>query len=414
MNTTPPAPIAPIPVATDADKGIALLCDADGIVRRVVRDELGLAARVPPGAPLTALADAGVSEKAGQFLAALQAQNAAFDWEITVPLHGTLVPLHWAGGATGDGLLVVAARSRNGLTRLNDELARINNEQTNAVRAITKDLVLAAAQHAKRDDSLYDELSRVNNELSNLQRELAKQNVQLERLNTQKNQLLGMAAHDLRNPLGVISSYAEFLADEAADVLNAEQREFVATIRESSEFLLKMINDLLDISVIESGQLRLDLAPVALAALLDRNLALNRVLAEKKQILIALRLDADLPVLSLDAGKIQQVLNNFLSNACKFSHPGTEVEVRLYRKGADAVIAVRDQGQGIPAAELERLFKPFQKTSVRSTAGESSTGLGLAIVRKIVAGHGGRVWVESEVGRGSTFSFSLPLSSHEN
>jgi len=403
---------AAIPFATDADKGIALLCEPDGTVRRVVRDELGLAACVPPGAPLTALADPGVREKAGQFLAALQVQHAAFDWEITVPLNGTLVPLHWAGGATGDGLLVVAARSRSGLTRLNDELARINNEQTNAVRAITKDLVLAAAQHAERDDSLYDELSRVNNELSNLQRELAKQNVELERLNTQKNQLLGMAAHDLRNPLGVISSYAEFLADEAAAVLNAEQREFVATIRESSEFLLKMINDLLDISAIESGKLRLDLAPVALAALLERNIALNRVLAEKKQIHVELRLDADLPELSLDAGKIQQVLNNFLSNACKFSHSGTKVEVRLYREGADAVVAVRDQGQGIPAAELERLFKPFQKTSVRSTAGESSTGLGLAIVRKIVAGHGGRVWVESEVGHGSTFSFSLPLSAH--
>jgi len=86
--------------------------------------------------------------------------------------------------------------------------------------------------------------------------------------------------------------------------------------------------------------------------------------------------------------------------------------VRLFQEGADAVISVRDQGQGIPAAELAKLFKPFQKTSVRSTAGEQSTGLGLAIVRKIVAGHGGRVSVESEVGHGSTFSFTLPLSSH--
>jgi len=395
-----------------ADHGIALLCEFDGIVRHLVRDELALAGRVPPGASITALADPGSAEKARQFLGTVQTQHAAFDWEITVPLHGALVPLHWAGGATSDGLLIVAARTRHGLTRLNEELSRINNEQTNAVRAITKDLALAAARAAERDDALYDEVSRVNNELSNLQRELAKKNVELERLNAQKNQLLGMAAHDLRNPLGVIMTYAEFLAEEAADVLNEEQREFVANIKESSEFLLKMINDLLDISAIESGKLRLDLAPVSLAALLQRNIALNRVLAEKKQIHIELRLDADLPALPLDGGKIQQVLNNFLSNACKFSHPGTTVEVRLYQAGADAVISVRDQGQGIPAAELERLFKPFHKTSVRSTAGEQSTGLGLAIVRKIVAGHGGRVSVESEVGHGSTFSFTLPLSSH--
>ena len=407
-------PDLPVPefFATAADHGIALLCDFNGIVRRVVRDELALGDRVPPGASIIALADPGVAEKAQQFLATVQTQHAAFDWEITVPLHGALVPLHWAGGATSDGLLIVAARTRHGLTRLNEELSRINNEQTNAVRAITKDLALAAARAAERDDALYDEVSRVNNELSNLQRELAKKNVELERLNAQKNQLLGMAAHDLRNPLGVIMTYAEFLAEEAADVLNEEQREFVANIKESSEFLLKMINDLLDISAIESGKLRLDLAPVSLAALLQRNIALNRVLAEKKQIHIELRLDADLPALPLDGGKIQQVLNNFLSNACKFSHPGTTVEVRLYQAGADAVISVRDQGQGIPAAELERLFKPFHKTSVRSTAGEQSTGLGLAIVRKIVAGHGGRVSVESEVGHGSTLSFTLPLSSH--
>jgi len=394
----------------DLDKGIAVLCDENGLVQRVVRDELGLAERVPVGRSITGLVDEAVLEKAQRFLAALQASGATFDWEITVPLAGTLVPLHLAGGRTSDGLLVVAARSRNGLARVNNELMRINNEQTNALRTLSKNLAQAAEQRAELDDALYDEISRVNNELSNLQRELAKKNAELERLNLQKNQLLGMAAHDLRNPLGVISTYAEFLETEAAAVLNEEQREFVATIKSTSEFLLGMINDLLDLSAIESGRLRLNLSAVNLSTLIQRSVTLNRVLAEKKRIKVTFQEEVKLPEMVLDGGKLEQVLNNFLSNACKFSHSGTQVDVRLWREGDDAVVSVRDQGQGIPANELDKLFKPFTKTSVRSTAGEESTGLGLAIVRKIVEGQGGRVRVESEVGRGSVFSFTLPLA----
>jgi signal transduction histidine kinase len=109
-----------------------------------------------------------------------------------------------------------------------------------------------------------------------------------------------------------------------------------------------------------------------------------------------------------DSGKIEQVLNNLLGNAIKFSHPDTTIEVSV-QAGANAVtVAVRDQGQGIPADELSRLFRNFGTTRVRGTAGEPSTGLGLAIARKIVEGHGGTVAVDSAVGQGSTFSFSLP------
>ncbi|MEO8450317.1 MAG: ATP-binding protein, partial [Gemmatimonadota bacterium] len=105
-----------------------------------------------------------------------------------------------------------------------------------------------------------------------------------------------------------------------------------------------------------------------------------------------------------------QVLNNLISNAIKFSHAGTTVDVRLAREPGSAVVSVQDHGQGIPAAELGRLFQPFSTASVRGTAGETSTGLGLAIVRRIVEGHGGIIGVESEVGRGSTFTFTLPAA----
>ena len=394
------------------DRGIVLVCDRDGTIQRVVRDDLGLAGRVPVGSHVNDLVDSGVREKIGGFLAELQTREAAYDWEITVPVDGALQPLHFAGARLEPGYLVVAACSRHGLGHLNEELMRINNEQTNVVRSTSKELARVVEQRAERDHTVYEELSRLNNDMANLQRELAKKNAELEQLNQQKNRLLGMAAHDLRNPLGVISTYAEFLETDAAAVLNEEQREFVTTIKDTSEFMLRLITYLLDVSAIEAGQLNLDCQTADLARLIQHNVTLNRVLAAKKDIAIEFDPPAVLPRLSFDAGKIEQVLNNLISNAVKFSHRGTRVRIRLECTKDFAIVAVKDQGQGIPAADLSKLFKPFSKASVRSTAGEQCTGLGLAIVRRIIEGHGGRIWVESERGKGSTFFFTLPVTSN--
>ena len=200
---------------------------------------------------------------------------------------------------------------------------RINNEQANALRTTAKELSLVVEKRAERDDSVYEEMSRLNNEMVNLQREMAKKNAQLEKLNEQKNQLLGMAAHDLRSPLGVILSYAEFLESDAAAVLNEEQREFVTTIKDMSEFMLRMVTDILDVTAIEAGQLALDRQPADLARLIQHNVTLNRVLAAKKDIAVEFDPPAVLPKVSFDAGKVEQVLNNLISNAIKFSHRGT-------------------------------------------------------------------------------------------
>jgi signal transduction histidine kinase len=132
-------------------------------------------------------------------------------------------------------------------------------------------------------------------------------------------------------------------------------------------------------------------------------------MASKKNISIDFHYDQDIPETLVDTAKIEQVLNNLIVNAIKFSNQGSVINVKVARSGKEAVISVKDQGQGIPDGEIDKLFKPFQRTSVRSTGGEDSTGLGLAIVRKIVMGHQGRVWVESEVGKGSTFYVASPL-----
>lgn len=290
--------------------------------------------------------------------------------------------------------------------RVYEAMSGINSELVNRVRELE-----GANRPSRRsaDEPLFEEFTRLNNELADAQRELAKKNAALAALNEQKNRLLGMAAHDLRNPLGVIMSYAKFLNHMAGAKLDEKELQFVAQIEKSSQFMLRLLEDLLDVSQIESGQLNLALAPTDLVALVKGNVELNRVLAGAKDISIELEVPAALPPVDMDATKIEQVLNNLISNAVKYSHAGTTVRVSLESGAEEVRVSVRDQGQGIPAAELDKLFQAFSKTSVRSTAGEKSTGLGLAITRKIVEGHGGRIGVASRVGEGSTFSFALPV-----
>jgi signal transduction histidine kinase len=258
-------------------------------------------------------------------------------------------------------------------------------------------------------ETLRKNLLTANNELSNLGRELQKKNAELVKLNDLKNQFLGMAAHDLRNPIGVILTYSDFLLEETGEALGEEHRQFLTTIRSSSDFMLSMLNDLLDITKIESGRLELDLEPTDLIALIDRNVTLNQVLAVKKSIQIQFQHDKDLPPAPVDRGKIEQVLNNLISNAVKFSPARTTVTVRAFRSGDEATVSVKDEGQGIPEGERQKLFQPFSRTSVKSTGGEKSTGLGLAIAKKIILGHRGKIWAESGIGGGSTFYFTLPL-----
>jgi signal transduction histidine kinase len=394
----------------DEDRGIAFVTAPDGTILEIIRDELGLAMPLPSGATIVTLLEADFAAKARTFLSTLNERRAAFDWELTMNVAGRAMPMHFAGIKQEERLSIVAARSRSGLTRFGDELILINSEQNNALRSALKELSVKEREERARDHKLYGDLSRVNNELATLQREMVRKNVELEKLNVQKNRILGVAAHDLRSPLGVILSYSEFLEAEAWDVLNTEQRDFVTTIKDTSEFMLRMVTDLLDVTAIEAGQLNLDRQPSDLAQIVGHNVTLNRVLAARKEIDVQLDKVPPLPPISLDSGKIEQVLNNLIGNAVKFSHRGSSVRVHLTRSSGSVTVAIRDQGQGIPTADLPKLFKPFGKTSVRSTAGEQSTGLGLAIVRNIVEGHGGRIWVESVVGEGSTFSFTLPVA----
>ena len=253
-------------------------------------------------------------------------------------------------------------------------------------------------------------LARIRIHLQNrvLNEEQARLVEQLNHASAAKNRVLGMAAHDLPNPLASIRALAEFLMDGTVGPLAAEQLDLVKTIHEASQSMLTLVNELLDFSVIESGQLKIYLKPADLSELVGKSVALANINAEKKG--TSLRFTdgtAGLKV-PLDAEKIKQVVDNLLSNAVKFSPPGSLVQVTSLAKDGGIAVWVRDQGPGIPAADRGKLFKDFGQTSVRPTGGEKSTGLGLAICKKLIEAHHGTICADNEPEGGCTFKINLP------
>ncbi len=288
--------------------------------------------------------------------------------------------------------------------------------QTYTVRFTPADDGILAIGELDQDEieDLRKSMLRLNNEMANLTRELQKKNIELNKLNELKNHFLGMAAHDLRSPLSIVETYSDFLTEELSSQLGEEHLNFLTIIKSTSSFMRGLIDNLLDISMIESGKLDLDRSVQDPCMLIRKNIGLNAVLAARKQIAIALDVRNAIPELSLDADRIIQVMNNLISNAVKFSPQGGAVAVTISHEGGRVTVSVSDNGPGIPREEQRKLFQPFGRTSVKAAGGEKSTGLGLLIARKIINAHGGEMSLESEPGRGSVFSFSLPVRHNEH
>jgi len=232
---------------------------------------------------------------------------------------------------------------------------------------------------------------------------------QLLELNELKNKFLGMATHDLRSPLSTIKGYLELFLTGALGELTLDQREVLNDMNQTSDVMLGLINDLLDVTAIETGNLQLKRQPTKPGEFLHAVQVSHRVLANAKSIEIKLDLPISLPLLHIDQARIKQVLSNLITNAVKYSFSRSVIILRARLFEKEVWISVKDQGQGIPVEEMRHLFKDFSRTSVKPTAGEKSIGLGLAITRRIVEAHGGIIWVDSEIGIGSTFTFSLPI-----
>ena len=263
---------------------------------------------------------------------------------------------------------------------------------------------------AEEIENMRKELLSLNQELNNLMRQLHKKNAQLQRLNEDKNQFLGMAAHDLRKPIGLVISYSDFLIEEAAKVLNREQIGFLNTISSSCLYMKQLVDDFLDVSAIEAGKFELDLQPSSIDNVLAESLRLNNLAATKKRIELEIHVEKDIPRIIIDAHKIEQVITNLVSNAIEHSDPSNRVRINLSFNDKLIFFSVQDSGPGIAPEEIDKLFKPFGKTGTRKTTGEKSIGLGMLISRKIIEAHEGEIGIDSKLGEGTTIHFKLPFN----
>ena len=244
--------------------------------------------------------------------------------------------------------------------------------------------------------------------IQQLIRQLESKNDQLKELNELKNSFLGMASHDMRNYLSAIKGYSQILQEDKDELPDEMRNQFLDFIYKSSENMLKMVNDLLDVSVIESGKLKLDIQSKSLKEIIEHHIMVNRFFADKKNIRLQPELE-DVPQCLIDENKIGQVIDNLISNAVKFSEQETTVVISLKEKEGKLIFSVKDEGPGISGEDQAKLFQHFQKLSARPTAGESSSGLGLAISKKMIAAHEGHLSVNSQMGSGATFWFEIPL-----
>ena len=236
------------------------------------------------------------------------------------------------------------------------------------------------------------------------------QNEKLIELNNQKNLFLGTAAHDLRNPIGTIQTVGEILKDSYHELEQSELASLFKMISDSSRFSLNLINDLLDIAKIEAGKIELNLEKRNYVDFLQNMLKIYKAYAKTHSMDVNLIIIDSIPEFHFDDNRLEQVMNNLVNNAVKYSFAGNSVIITASRDKNNILTTIEDQGQGIQEEELNKIFREFQRTSNEAINGEKSTGLGLAIVKKIVEGHGGKIWADSRFGKGSTFSFTLPLS----
>jgi signal transduction histidine kinase len=235
---------------------------------------------------------------------------------------------------------------------------------------------------------------------------LALQKAELARLNETKDKFLGMAAHDLRNPLVVVAGLTQALRRKITD---SAQTRILDEITASAKRMSCLVKDLLDTASIRKGRLRLNLQEVDVAELIRTSVVYNRMIGQQKNITLVHKISDNIGPARLDPERIRQVIDNLTGNACKYSKAGTTVTVGAEKSGDRLVIWVADQGIGMRQEELSGIFDEFARTSGRPTDGESSHGLGLAIVKRMVELHGGTIEVASVAGKGTRFTLSFPL-----
>jgi signal transduction histidine kinase len=268
---------------------------------------------------------------------------------------------------------------------------------------------IAAGDFSRRlDVPNRDELGSLAANVNRMNDELRRLYGELETASKHKSEFLANMSHELRTPLNAIIGFSQVLRQRLFGEVNEKQEEYLDDILSSGNHLLSLINDVLDLSKVEAGQVELEIADFSLREALERGLVMVRERASKNSVQLSLELAPDVDIVRGDERRLQQVVFNLLSNAVKFTPARGSVAVETARRDGEVRVSVTDTGPGIAPNDQERIFEEFQQTAVGAHQREG-TGLGLALSKRLVELHGGRIWVESDVGNGSRFVFTLPL-----
>jgi len=223
-----------------------------------------------------------------------------------------------------------------------------------------------------------------------------------------KTEFVSMVSHELRTPMTSIKGYTDLMLMESVGALTDGQEKFLSIVRSNVNRLTMLVDDLLDISRIESGRLELTPESMSLQEAVDRVVASMEARANEKELILRSQLPSDLPMVRADSDRVAQILTNLVGNACQYTPSGGEVVVSAQVRDGEVHLSVRDTGIGISPGDREKIFDRFFRADSPEVQGVSGTGLGLPIVKSLVEMHGGRIWVESELGEGTSFTFTLP------
>jgi signal transduction histidine kinase len=241
--------------------------------------------------------------------------------------------------------------------------------------------------------------------------ELALKTDELEVASRHKSEFLASMSHELRTPLNAVIGFSEVLLDRMFGELNDKQEEYLEDIRGSGRHLLELLNEILDLSKVEAGQMELELGESSIREALEHGVAMVRERASRQRLSLDVVVDPNVDVVVADPLRLKQVILNLLTNAVKFTPTGGRIEARAQRVDGEILVSVEDSGIGIAEDDLERIFESFQQGPRSGSGAAEGTGLGLTLSKRIVELHGGRLWVESRLGHGSTFTFAIPAPS---
>ena len=347
---------------------LAILCRRDGTVIEVLHNEFDLTSPLAPGRHFKGIVADPSVRKAGRFLRTARAHHSALDWQLDVRLAHGITPLFFSGSLTGAGIVILGTK---------DSLA------TPSV-PIVKSGTVGARQP---DEPKTQRHSR--------------------KAGSEQLQILEIAAHDLRNPIGGILAASEFLIEDAANVLEEHHLALLRSIKSSSELVLNLIDQMLEMPLMEAEKPKMYLRSTNIVSLVDQSVAMSRPLAESKNIRLEVNTRCPIFEIYVDPLKMTQAITALLTNEIRCSRPGGKIEILVEASDDTSTLTVRDQGPGISADDLRTLFDPLESNRPKRGLKEARTALTLAIVKRIVEAHGGTIGVESELGKGSSFTLRL-------